>query len=270
MICCFSGTGNSLHAARLLAQELHDRVADMAASDPSAVTSADPVSGAAAPSGGVQSGSMLGFVFPVYGWGLPRVVSRFISRLPRPGRQVPAHVYAVLTCGDDIGRTDRLLRRALRKRGYPLHAVYSVQMRNTYVCLPGFDTDPTATERDKMRRADDTLRRVARSIARRQPSTPADVVPGAWPGLKSYVLRPLFNRFLTTDRRFSADPALCTGCGRCAKLCPLHNISLNGETALPRWNGRCTHCLACYHGCPHHAIGYGKFTKGKGQVAIIV
>ena len=70
--------------------------------------------------------------------------------------------------------------------------------------------------------------------------------------------------------RFCADPALCTGCGRCAKLCPLHNISLNGETALPRWNGRCTHCLACYHGCPHHAIGYGKFTKGKGQVAIIV
>ena len=122
MICCFSGTGNSLHAARLLAQELHDRVADMAALDPSAVTSADPVSGAPA-DGGLQSEGVLGFVFPVYGWGLPRVVSSFISRLPRPGRQAPTYVYAVLTCGDDIGRTDRLLRRALRKRGYPLHAV---------------------------------------------------------------------------------------------------------------------------------------------------
>lgn len=254
MIYCFSGTGNSLRAARLLAQELKDEVVLMTEAAPERI-SADKT-------------QTLGFVFPVYAWGLPRVVSHFIRQLPPAPKNAPRHVYAVLTCGDDIGCTDRLLRNALKERGYRLAAVYSVQMRNTYVCLPGFDVDSPRVEQSKTAEAEKRLHAIARNIAHQRPSSPEDVMPGSWPRLKSYVLRPLFNRFLTSDRHFRADTSLCTGCGRCTRLCPLHNIRLDPVARTPLWRNHCTHCLACYHCCPHHAISYGKFTKGKGQVAI--
>ena len=53
----------------------------------------------------------------------------------------------------------------------------------------------------------------------------------------------------------------CTGCGRCAKLCPMNNITLQNER--PLWGGSSNHCNAsnCY--CPTEAIEYGKKSPGK-------
>ena len=86
----------------------------------------------------------------------------------------------------------------------------------------------------------------------------------AW--LKSRVLKPLFYRFLVTDRYFSASDA-CTGCGLCARLCPLENIVMG--SGRPHWTGSCTTCNACYHNCPFGAISFGRMTKGKGQYRAI-
>ena len=63
---------------------------------------------------------------------------------------------------------------------------------------------------------------------------------------------------------------LCISCGRCAAVCPLHNITIDkpspdAPAPRPAWHGQCNHCEACYHHCPTNAIQYGKATKGKGQ-----
>ncbi|MGM9695201.1 MAG: EFR1 family ferrodoxin [Alloprevotella sp.] len=252
MIYYFSGTGNSFRTARELSAALGEPLADMTA------VVAEEV-----------SDDKVGFVFPVYAWGLPCVVEQFLQRLANANANAPRYVYAVLTCGDDIGRTDVLLRKALRRVGWGLNAVFSLRMRNTYVCLPGFDTDTAEVERAKENEWRKRLGEVSQIIAREGCSTASDLIPGAMPGLKSYVLRPLFNRFLISPSRFRVDEKRCKHCGACAKVCPLHNISQENADRLPRWGNHCTHCLACYHVCSAHAVNYGNFTRHKGQVKVM-
>lgn len=250
MIYYFSGTGNSFRIARSLSTALGERLADM--TRVSLENMCD---------------DKVGFVFPVYAWGLPRVVEQFLKRLS--GVTAPRYVYAVLTCGDDIGRTDVLLRRTLQKAGWGLHAVFSLRMRNTYVCLPGFDTDSAEVEQAKEKTWKTRLEEVIQVVEHEGRSTAADLIPGALPGLKTYVLRPLFNRFLISPSRFRVEESRCKRCGACAQVCPLQNISLENTDRLPHWGNHCTHCLACYHVCTAHAVNYGSFTRRKGQVKVL-
>lgn len=250
MLYYFSGTGNSQQAAKKLATLLHTQAIDICHTTMAleALKKEDHA---------------VGFVFPVYAWGIPKVVNEFIKTLPSQ----PAHcyTYAIMTCGDDVGYTDCVLERALRAKGWQLHAVYSVQMRNTYVCLPGFDTDTAEIENQKAIAANKYITQIAEQIKSRKQIKQLTRGSMAW--LKTYVLRPVFNALLTTDRHFHVEKEKCTGCGLCVKSCPLGNMQLN-NMHHPQWNGHCTGCLRCYHICPKHAIEYGKFTRNKGQVKI--
>lgn len=242
MILYFSGNGNSRFVAEALAQTTHDR--------------AVPVTEAPTD----LQDEVLGWVFPVHAWGPPKVLCDFIRRT-RP-TTCPTYVYAVCTCGDDVGRTDQLLRKSLHERGIELSSVWSLQMPNTYIGLPGFDVDATDVVERKIQALPPRLVEIASCINRRQTDI-VDVVPGAFPWCKSHVLRPLFYKLFTGDRHFSTTPS-CTGCGHCTKACPLHNITL--VEGRPVWQGHCTDCLACYHRCPHHAVRFGRWSKGKGQM----
>ena len=73
-------------------------------------------------------------------------------------------------------------------------------------------------------------------------------------------VNPVFYALVVKDRAFAAGAA-CTGCGRCAQLCPTNNIVL--RSGKPVWGGNCTHCMACISYCPTEAIEYGKKSVGK-------
>ena len=53
----------------------------------------------------------------------------------------------------------------------------------------------------------------------------------------------------------------CDGCGKCAELCPVKNVTL--QNGKPQWGANCTRCTACINGCPHGAIEYKNKTQGK-------
>ena len=61
--------------------------------------------------------------------------------------------------------------------------------------------------------------------------------------------------FYSTDK--------CVSCGKCAKLCPLNNITL--EAKKPVWGEACSHCMACIGNCPVEAIEYGNITQEKDK-----
>ena len=229
MVYCFSGTGNS--------QWVADKLQGLVVDHP----------------------DVYGLIFPVYGWGIPKVVNDYICKHIND-IQNSGYVYAVMTCGDDVGYAEKVLRKVL---GGKLDALFSVQMPNTYVCLPGFDVDKDDVSRTKVERALVRLPEIAECINLRDKRT--DVVRGSFAWMKTYVLRPLFNRFLVTDKYFHIDNRKCTHCKRCVIGCPLGNMAMDEKGDVVWKHENCTACLRCYHRCPTKAVQFGRFTKNKGQ-----
>ena len=243
MIYYFSGTGNSRYVACHLAEALGERLSRLpfSADEPA-------------------EDEAVGLVFPAYAWGIPKTIEDFIRN--HASSRLKGWLYAVITCGDDVGYADRVLDKALwRACGRRLDAAFSVQMPNTYVCLPGFDVDSPELTEAKLAGAEHRVRDIAARIGKREPVR--HLVRGGFPWTKTYVLRPLFKRFLLTDRYFHVSTSCCTSCGKCQKACPVDNIRIIGGT--PQWQSCCAGCLACYHACPQHAIAFGSMTQKKGQ-----
>jgi len=61
-------------------------------------------------------------------------------------------------------------------------------------------------------------------------------------------------------RRFYADDR-CTRCRLCVRICPAHNIRLDGDRI--QFADRCYLCMRCIHQCPQEAIQIGRATVGK-------
>lgn len=253
MILYYSGTGNSRFVAERLAQKLGEEVQNI-----ESLTILNTLS----PWGRTERG--VGLVFPVYAWGVPHIVQTFIEQHLARLCDSNTYLYAVITCGDDVGFVDRELQQILRHTlQREADAIFSIQMTETYICLPGFDVDKEPVARKKVGKAMERLEQLAQRIKQREATI--DVYRGPIPHIYHYVLRPIFRRWLMTDRYFHVDASRCTGCGLCAKACPAHDIRLTD--GLPQWqNDTCEQCLRCLHHCPTRAIDWGRFTDGKAQV----
>lgn len=205
------------------------------------------------------SDQILGIVFPVYSWSVPRLVSEFISTVRITGK--PSYVFAACTCGDETGLTARHLKKDLARRNLTLDAFFSFQMPETYVNLPGFKLDTPENAHRKITETGENLKEAVKLIKEHTKGN-FDKLKGNASFLKSNILKPLFYGLLITDRKFNISDD-CIGCGICAKHCPLQNITMQNDR--PKWNGHCTNCMSCYHRCPKNAINFGKGTIGKGQ-----
>ena len=248
MILWYSGCGNSRFVAETLSKELGDERMIF-------------IPEAARQAAALEFGQdeVLGIVFPVYSWSVPKLVSEYLRTVHVTGR--PAYVFAACTCGDETGLTERHLKKDLHKQGLTLDAFFSFQMPETYINLPGFKLDTDENALRKINGTQESLKETVRLIKQRTKGN-FDRLKGGSSFLKSNILKPLFYGLLITDRKFRVSDS-CIGCGICAKNCPLQNITI--ENDRPKWNGNCTNCMSCYHRCPKNAINFGKVTIGKGQ-----
>lgn len=252
MIFWFSGTGNSAFVAQRLAEQLGEKL----------VSVGDALVGQHYDYA-LQSCERLGFVFPTYCWGPAPVVLKLMEQLHVQGLDEGTYCFMVTTCGDDVGLSVPIFGKAVERLGGQLKAAFSVQMPNNYVCLPGFDVDPQLLRDEKLHAAPARIEQVGHTIA--EGHVTVDVVPGRWAWAKSHIVRPWFLRHMMTDAKFRVDDQLCTHCGKCARVCPLHNVAPGDADRLPHWHGQCATCLACLHHCPAGAINWGKASEGKGR-----
>lgn len=253
MIVYFSGTGNTRHCAMLLSRLLGDVPVELTRNmleNPEKCALPAP-----------DKERRIIWMFPVYSWGIPVKVLRAMRHIHIADVHSLTN-WMVCTCGDDIGRTAHLWRRAMRRRHLRTAAAFSVQMPNTYVFMKGFDVDSPELEHKKIADAEDRLHKIAALIAAGRP-TPDSIVPGRWAWVKTALIRPYFNAFCTGTGPFAATDA-CVGCGLCARRCPMQNITITAQHR-PAWGNDCLLCTRCYHICPAHAVAYGRTTAGKGQ-----
>lgn len=241
-IYCFSGTGNSLRVARDLAAELGD--AEVTAI-PRAMDRPLPPPPA----------DRVGFVFPVYAWGLPLIVERFCRRFQAPAS---TYCFGVATCGGSAGGTLGQLERVLAGRGLTLSLGVVLRMPGNYTPLYG--APPDETQRDLFARVRNRIPGIAADIRSGQCG---QIDRGSWFGrvvMSGVVYRLGSRHFPGSDTKFFAD-AKCNGCGLCARVCPVANIAM--EEGKPVWRHRCEQCMACLQWCPQESIQYGPRTANR-------
>lgn len=226
----------------------------------------------------------LGFVFPVHGWRVPRLVREFIKQmkvvvntpqestngLPQKGNHPFA--YCVCTAGDSIGLTienlnDNIAQNAsLSALGIKrVASSYSLIMPESYIGLPFMDVDPKVREIKKKEEAAQELAVASEEIFNRKEGV-TRVVKGPIPWFFTKVVGGFFESVLITDKRFHVEKDRCVKCGICANACPVGDIK-GGHGEYPEWlhHKDCLTCFTCYHHCPHHAIEFGHQTQKKGQ-----
>ena len=184
MIFYFSATGNSLWIARQIGGMLSDSVYNLieAASTNETYT--------------LQKNESVGFVFPVHAWGVPRTVIKCMRNLHFTHK--PDYVYFICTCGDDTGKTASVFIRECQHCGWECNAGFSVIMPNTYVCLPGFDTDDPEVEHEKLNQMSGRIKNITTNIHNR--ICLFDCKEGTIPWIKTHLIQPLFNWFLMSPK----------------------------------------------------------------------
>lgn len=139
MILYFSATGNSEHVARRVAAATGDKVMSIERFDAESLR--------LALAGGP---CQLGFVAPVYAWGLPTPMIEFLKTADlsiAAGAKDGGRPYTfyVSTYGSTTGQSAKFARDLLRERGLELDAAMSVKMPDAWT--PVFDlSDPQKVE----------------------------------------------------------------------------------------------------------------------------
>lgn len=229
-VFCFTSTGNSLYVAKQIVGKIGGKVLPMNR-------------------GKAQSeNDIIGFVFPVYFWGLPRMVEQFISELRIANKD--AYVFAVATSGGPgfgvLGRVKALLR----PKGISLR--YGARLTSVSNYLPEYE----AKDSDALRqRVDENIVGIIAAISGRESNR-----------IQAFtIVNKIVYKFFpdeNSDRYFTVAPT-CTGCGTCQKVCPANNITV--KAGKPSFQHRCEHCLACVHNCTVCAIDWKQKTQGKDR-----
>lgn len=240
VIFYFSATGNTLIAARELAGKLgNTELVSIAALDgkPYDIKGLD-----------------VGIAFPVYAGLMPNIVKRFVESLS-PARD--QYFFGLCTCGGmAFGALDHL-NRVLRKRGASLSLGTVLVMPSNYLPFgeaPGEMKQKTIFEKasERISEAAEIIRKNGRGKIERS-IFPVNLI-------SILCERFYMKRFYKEAEKLEANSS-CTGCGLCARLCPVGNIEM--KDGHPVWGRKCELCYGCINWCPCTAIECGRSTNGK-------
>ena len=241
MIIYFSGTGNSRHIAKRIAEKLNDVTFDIN----SRIKENDTQT--------VEVNGKLIIVTPTYAWRIPRIVQDWIIKTEFNGVE---QVWFVMNCGGEIGNAAKYNRRLCSKKGFTYMGAAQILMPENYIAL--FGTPEPEKARQIVSKAEPVIDEIIKEIAAGHMfSTPRNNFSDK---IMSGPVNNIFYTFCVKSKAFYADEK-CIGCGKCVNVCPLNNIELKDKK--PVWGKNCTHCMACISYCPLNAIEYGKHSLQK-------
>ena len=233
VIFYLSGSGNSLYAARQLAEKLEDcRLETIGSYLRKPYDVKDEV---------------VGIVSPVYCFALPPMMAKFLEKL----QAKPNYCFGVVTMGGNQGRALKQMSDALAAKKIALNYAQAVLMPDNFFGIP------LEKRLEELKAAEPVIVKFAEEVAEGK----ADVV-----SVKEAMLWKLFGTsaswwYLKNRLKFeemTVDATKCVSCGICAEVCQMENITM--VDGKPNFGKNCASCLGCFHWCPESAISAGKLT----------
>jgi len=225
----FSGTGNSLYVARKISFALSPCVIVPAEKYNSEEIYAD----------------ILGFVFPVYAWGLPKIFINLLQQIKIKGNP---YIFAVATCGSYEGDVFKIVKIILIRKNLKLNGTFVLKMPGNY--FPLYGAKSSQKQEKQLKKVDGKINEIKNAVLKRKKLPEKESNPLSF-FLTKVVYRFALSFFKKLDRLFYTN-SFCNSCGICVKVCPVRNIKLvNGR---PKWLGKCQQCMRCICWCPVKAI----------------
>lgn len=240
MILFFSGTGNSEYVAKRIGKEIGDEVADLfwkiKSSDYSEVRSEKPWV----------------IVTPTYAWRIPRIVQKWLANVRLTGNK---DIYFVMTCGGSIGNAGKYLEKFCAAKGLNFLGCTGITMPENYIAM--FSTPEEKEASHIIEQAESVIDRAVDFIKKGENIPQGKISFGD--RMNSGIVNDVFYPMFVHAKKFHVTED-CISCGKCANVCSLGNVHLEG--GKPVWGDNCTHCMACICRCPKEAVEYGKHSKG--------
>jgi len=251
MIFHFSGTGNTRVVALETANTQQTRlisVADTIREETQSFV--------------LEQNEIVGFIYPIYGWGPPEIMLKFLKTLELKG-YAGNYTFAISTSAAGEGYAFKILDKHLKRHGLLLHSAFSVIMPTNNIIL--HNTQDKTEQIRLLEEANLRVMQINKTISEHTQNV-FDTISGQkpfGPFVNTYLINKYFNAFMRSTKPFHSTSA-CVSCGRCAKICPTQTICL--ADGRPIWGkNKCALCQACLHHCPTQAIQYGNKTQTKGR-----
>lgn len=220
----FTATGNSLYVAKRIGGELY--------SIPQLIKQ-----------GKLEfEDEAIGFVFPCYGFGIPRIVTEFIQK----SKFKANYFFAVMTYGNTAAAGLKSIEEIGSRAGIQFNYTNELLMIDNY--LPLFKVEDQL-KKESSKQIEAKLDQIVGSIKSRQKKLVRKGLIADW------LTKPIHNlsaryHLDKGDRRFIIQDK-CNSCRVCEQVCPVNNITVGTK---PEFRHTCECCYACIHHCPQNAI----------------
>jgi|AGTN01.1.fsa_nt_gi Ferredoxin len=220
----FSGTGNSLFAAKSLAE------------DPISVVTVKP---------GKIAADSIGIVFPVHCWSIPKPVKEFVEK----NEFDAPYIWAVATYGGGPGGAFYDLDKLLARSG-GLSYYNGVTLPDNDIIFPTPDTQKVK----QLFEAPLKLAKIKKDIEAKEIRRPGFKLLS---GVRNRISWAVFKNLCGIKVKRADNK--CTQCEICVKMCPTDNIKLeNGKIVF---GDKCVYCFGCIQYCPANAIHFGSLAR---------
>ena len=184
----------------------------------------------------------IGFVFPCYGFGLPRSGCDFIQNSKFKAK----YVFAIMTYGNTGASGLRHIEKLGSEVGIQFNYTNEILMIDNF--LPLFKIEDQLKKEDS-KKIEEHLDQIVSDINGRQNKVTRKGIA------LDIVSKPIHNftakfQFDEGDKRFIVQDT-CNSCKICEMVCPSNNIKV-GEK--PEFKHKCEGCYACIHHCPQNSI----------------
>lgn len=231
----FSGTGNSRYALEVFLSKYDDSAKVFEVGDENVVSY-------------IKENEEIVFAYSVQYSNIPKMLKDFVEKYQDlwQGKKIFIIATMGLFSGDGAG----ILGRRLRKYGAEIVGGLHLKMRDSVADVKALKR-PLDKNKELVKEAEKKIDKAVRRMKNGNP--PQDGI-----GLL-YHMAGLFGQrlyFRSKTREYTdkvkIDSEKCVGCGKCVKLCPMKNLSLEQDVAKAQ--DRCTMCYRCINTCPKQAI----------------